>query len=367
MTLKRALTDCMRLTCARTPQALPAAAGAGACEIRREVARVSSTSHEHGAATDLAPKVLAGDWRALARAITRIENDSPDAGALVSALYPHTGHAHVIGVTGPPGSGKSTLVDGLTAVIRKDGLSVGIIAVDPSSPFTGGAVLGDRVRMQRHAGDTGVFIRSMAARHSAGGLAPATRDVIRALDAFGRDVIIVETVGVGQVELEIMKVADTVVVVTVPGLGDGVQTIKAGLLEIADCFVVNMADRPGAAQSITDLRIMLTLGGSEERRRRWVPPIVETIATTGKGIDELWAACQRHKLVLSADERMGRSRDRLRQEVVDAVARAIGTYVNQEMTANGSMEAVLSRVLQREIDPRSAAAQIIDERLRPKP
>ncbi|MDQ6781769.1 MAG: methylmalonyl Co-A mutase-associated GTPase MeaB [Candidatus Eremiobacteraeota bacterium] len=311
--------------------------------------------------TELAHRVVAGDWRALARAITKIENNDEHAAEVVAALYPHTGHAHIIGVTGPPGSGKSTLVDGLAAAIRKDGLSVGIVAVDPSSPFTGGAVLGDRVRMQRHAGDAGVFIRSMAARQNAGGLAPATRDVIRALDAFGRDIIIVETVGVGQVELEIMKVADTVVVVTVPGLGDGVQTIKAGLLEIADCFVVNMADRPGAAQTITDLRIMLTLGGSEERRRRWVPPIVETIATSGKGIDMLWAACQRHRLVLDADERMGRSKDRLRQEVVEAVARGIGAFVNDQMAANGAMDAVLARVLQREIDPRSAANQIIEE------
>ncbi|GAC1436491.1 MAG: hypothetical protein NVSMB6_32670 [Burkholderiaceae bacterium] len=175
------------------------------------------------------------------------------------------------------------------------------------------------------------------------------------------DIIIVETVGVGQVELEIMKVADTVVVVTVPGLGDGVQTIKAGLLEIADCFVVNMADRPGAAQTITDLRIMLTLGGSEERRRRWVPPIIETIATSGKGIEMLWAACQRHRLVLDADERMGRSKDRLRQEVIEAVARGIGAFVNDQMAANGAMDAVLARVLQREIDPRTAANQIIEE------
>lgn len=320
-----------------------------------------SPGHSSQNATELARRVIARDWRALARAITKIENDDADAAALAAALYPHTGHAHIIGITGPPGSGKSTLVDGLAAVIRQDGLSVGIIAVDPSSPFTGGAVLGDRVRMQRHAGDAGVFIRSMAARHNAGGLAPATRDVIRALDAFGRDIIIVETVGVGQVELEIMKVADTVVVVTVPGLGDGVQTIKAGLLEIADCFVVNMADRPGASQTVADLRIMLTLGGAEERRRRWVPPIIETIATSGQGIDAVWAACERHKLVLSADERMGRSRDRLRQEVVEAVARGIGSSVNKEMAANSAMEAVLAQVLRREIDPRSAAARIIQE------
>jgi LAO/AO transport system kinase len=318
----------------------------------------------HAHAVELARKVVNHDWRALAKAITKIENDDRDAAALSAVLYPHTGHAHIVGVTGPPGSGKSTLVDALTAVIRKDGLSVGIIAVDPSSPFTGGAVLGDRVRMQRHAGDSGVFIRSMAARHTPGGLAPATRDVIRALDAFGCDVILVETVGVGQVELEVMKVADTVIVVTVPGLGDSVQTIKAGLLEIADLFVVNMADRPGSAQTVADLRAMLTFGGAEERRRRWVPPIIETIAITGQGAEKVWDACQRHRQVLDADERMGRSRDRLRDEVLEAVTRSVGAYVNEALMHNGAMENILAAVLRRELDPKTAARQIVEEHLK---
>jgi LAO/AO transport system kinase len=316
---------------------------------------------------DLARRVVAKDWRALAKAITKIENNESDAAALVAALYPHTGHAQVIGVTGPPGSGKSTLVDALASVIRADGRSVGIIAVDPSSPFTGGAVLGDRVRMQRHAGDSGVFIRSMASRHAPGGLAPTTRDVIRALDAFGCDVILVETVGVGQVELEVMKVADTVVVVTVPGLGDGVQTIKAGLLEIADCFVVNMADRPGSAVTVADLKAMLTLGGAEERRRRWVPPIIETVAITGQGVDKVWNACQQHRVVLSADERMGRTRDRLREEVLEAVTRRLGSYLNEALARNGEMESILAAVLRRELDPKSAADQIIDDHLKRLP
>lgn len=324
----------------------------------------TSAAEKQGA--ELAARILEGDWRALARAITFIENDHSSAAALVAALYPRTGHAHVIGVTGPPGAGKSTLVDALTSLVRKDGLSVGIIAVDPTSPFTGGAVLGDRVRMQRHAGDPGVFIRSMASRRSAGGLAPATRDVVRALDAFGRDVILIETVGVGQIELEIMKVADTVLVVTVPGLGDGVQTIKAGLLEIADCFVVNMADRPGAHQTVADLKTMLTLGGAEERRRRWKPPVIETIATSGAGVEKVWEACQQHRQVLDADERMGRSRNRLREEVVEAVQRRIGEYLADELSSNGSMEAVLAAVLNREIDPRAAAQQIIASHLRPR-
>jgi LAO/AO transport system kinase len=326
-----------------------------------------SSEKDKNGTLELARRVLAHDWRALAKAITKIENSEADAGRLVAALYAHTGHAHVIGVTGPPGSGKSTLVDALAAIIRKDGRSVGIIAVDPSSPFTGGAVLGDRVRMQRHAGDSGVFIRSMAARRTHGGLAPATRDVIRALDAFGCDVILVETVGVGQVELEIMKVADTVVVVTIPGLGDSVQTIKAGLLEIADCFVVNMADRPGAAIMVADLRAMLTLGGSEERRRRWVPPIVETVAITGAGVDKVWDACQRHRLVLNADELMGRSHDRLREEVLEAVTVGVGAYISDSLSRNGAMEDILAAVLRRELDPKSAADQIITQHLKRLP
>ncbi len=323
-----------------------------------------SADTDNAEGLELARRIVAHDWRALARAITKIENGEPDSGTLVAALYAQTGHAHVIGVTGPPGSGKSTLVDALTKVIREDGRTVGIVAVDPSSPFTGGAVLGDRVRMQRHAGDSGVFIRSMAARHTPGGLAPTTRDVIRALDAFGCDIILVETVGVGQVELEIMKVADTVIVVTVPGLGDSVQTIKAGLLEIADIFVVNMADRPGSAITVADLRTMLTLGGAEERRRRWVPPIIETVAITGSGVDKVWDACQRHRLVLTADERMGRSRDRLREEVLEAVTRGVGTYVNSALSQNGAMEDILAAVLRREIDPKSAADKIIDQHLK---
>jgi LAO/AO transport system kinase len=315
-------------------------------------------------AAELARRIFERDQRALARAITLIENDDAAAPALIAALYPRTGHARVIGVTGAPGAGKSTLVDALTVRIRADQLTVGIVAVDPTSPFTVGAVLCDRVRMQRHSGDRGVYIRSMASRRNGGGLAPTTRDVVRALDACGFDLIIVETVGVGQIELEIMHVADTIVVVTVPGLGDAVQTIKAGLLEIADIFVVNMADRPGAHQTVIDLKSMLTLGGAEERRRRWKPPVIETIATSGSGVDELWKACQQHHQVIEADERMGRAHNRVREEIIDAVRAQVEDYVEGELARDGSLEPILAAVLRREIDPRAAAKQIVATHLR---
>src|SRR3954454_7367202 len=230
--------------------------------------------------------------RALARAISLVERGGPDADALMRRLGPRPLRAWTIGITGPPGAGKSTLVDRLISWARASGKSVGVIAVDPSSPFSGGAILGDRVRMVGHSGDQGVFIRSMAARDSLGGLASATRDVARLLDAYGFDVVLLETVGVGQSELDVVKVADTVAVIAVPGLGDAVQTLKAGILEVADLFVVNMADRPGAERTSAELLAMLKLGA--DRADGWQPPIVETVAVEGRGLDELWSALQRH-------------------------------------------------------------------------
>jgi LAO/AO transport system kinase len=237
--------------------------------------------------TGLAERIVNGDLRALARAATLVENDAPDAGAVLEQLRPRAGRATVIGITGPPGAGKSTLVDRVTEALRAEGRTVGILTVDPTSPFSGGAILGDRIRMQRHHDDPGVYIRSMATRGSLGGLARATAGLVTLLDASGRDMVVVETVGVGQDEVEIARLADVTVVVLVPGLGDDVQTIKAGIMEIADVFVINKSDLPGVERTAHEIQGLLSLG---VRPDGWTPPIVRTIATEGMGVGELLSA-----------------------------------------------------------------------------
>src|SRR3954452_2306200 len=246
---------------------------------------------------DLVERALAGDRVAVAKLLSRVEQGGEDARAVVSRLHPHTERAWSVGITGAPGAGKSTLTDALVARVRADDLEVGVLAVDPSSPFSGGAILGDRVRMQRHSTDPGVFIRSMASRGHLGGLAVATPQSVRVLDAVGKPWVIVETVGVGQVEVEIASQADTTIVVVNPGWGDEVQAAKAGLLEIADIFVVNKADRPGADVTVSDLAGMLELGHG----RAWRPPIVRTVATDGDGVDDLWTQIGAHRAFLEAD------------------------------------------------------------------
>ncbi len=238
----------------------------------------------------LAGRILEGDVRALARAATAIENRNREAAGLLAELFPHTGRATVIGVTGAPGAGKSTLVDQFARALRSEKRTVGIVAVDPTSPFSGGAILGDRIRMQSHWDDLGVFIRSMATRGSLGGLAAATTDIALLLDAAGRDAVLVETVGVGQDEVEVARLADVTVVVLVPGMGDDVQSLKAGIMEIADLFVINKSDRPGANALERDLRGMLSLSAAREG---WQPAIVRTVATEGQGIDEALAAIRK--------------------------------------------------------------------------
>jgi LAO/AO transport system kinase len=262
---------------------------------------------------------------------------------------------YLVGVTGPPGSGKSTLVDKLARRARAGHETVAIVAVDPSSPFTGGALLGDRVRMMAHSGDPGVFIRSMAARRALGGLAAATRDVARLLAATGYDLVIVETVGVGQSELDIVKAADSVVVVTVPGLGDSVQTLKAGLLEIADLFVVNMADRDGVERTVSELRSMQTLGP----KRSWTPPIIQTVATENRGVDELWAALGRHRKHLErSGELAARRRRRTEAEVMELVERRLRAHLEARLRREGHLAETLQAALDGEIDAHTAAARI---------
>ncbi len=237
--------------------------------------------------TEWAERVLAGDARSLARAATAIENRSPSAESLLKELFPHTGRATVIGITGAPGAGKSTLADRLLHELRREGKSIGVLAVDPTSPYSGGAVLGDRIRMLNHHADSGVFIRSMATRGHLGGIAAATTDMVLLLDAAGKEVVLIETVGVGQDEVEVAKLADVTVVVLVPGMGDDVQAIKAGILEIADVFVINKTDQPGADRLKREL---LALQSLSTRRDGWVPPIVNTVATDGQGVSETLAA-----------------------------------------------------------------------------
>jgi LAO/AO transport system kinase len=299
--------------------------------------------------------------RALARAISLVERGGPAAETLMRRLGPRPLRAWTIGITGPPGSGKSTLVDRLIATARASGRTVGVVAVDPSSPFTGGAILGDRVRMIGHSGDHGVFIRSMAARDSLGGLASATRDVARLLDAYGFDIVLLETVGVGQSELDVVKVADTVAVIAVPGLGDAVQTLKAGILEVADLFVVNMADRPGAERTAAELLSMLQLGAG--RPGGWAPPIVETVATEGRGIDDLWAALERHRTHLEASgELEARRRRRIETEVLELVDRELRIGLRRQVEDGGEVGRLLSDARNGRIDPHTAAAAIVAAR-----
>ncbi|AZH25037.1 methylmalonyl Co-A mutase-associated GTPase MeaB [Haloplanus aerogenes] len=334
---------------------------------------------------DLVAGVLDGEHRALARAITKIENREPGYRDLVSALHAHTGDAEVIGVTGSPGAGKSTLVDKLAKRYRDRGLTVGVVAVDPSSPYSGGAVLGDRIRMASNVGDMDVFFRSMSARGQLGGLSTATADAITALDAFGKDRIIVETVGAGQNEVDVVRTADTVVVLVQPGSGDDVQMLKAGILEIGDVFVVNKADMDGAATTVSDLREMLHMrDGSpasagaaghhgmgsmadgdddvaEDSADDWDPVVVETVATENTGVEDLIDALDDHYAHLrETGELDRRERARYAEGIRQLLRSDTADLLEDEIARHGGMDALVDAVQAREADPYTVADRILD-------
>jgi LAO/AO transport system kinase len=297
----------------------------------------------------------------MARAISLIEDEAATAAALVRDIFPHTGRTYLIGVTGPPGAGKSTLVDRLAAQSRSANETVGVIAVDPTSPFTGGAILGDRVRMQAHAEDPGVFIRSMATRGHMGGLARATSDAALVLDAAGKSVVIIETVGVGQDEVDIVRTADVSIVVLVPGTGDDVQALKAGIMEIADIFVVNKCDRDGADRMVTSIESNLALQHFAEGE--WRPPIVKTEATTGRGVAELLQAIQAFR-THSEGSRAKRLKARNEFRLRDLLTHRFMEHVESTLLGAAAFEALVDRIARRELDPYTAASDILSRALK---
>ena len=309
---------------------------------------------------ELVRNAMAGDKKAVARLITMVENDEEKAREIVRLVHPHTGKAYVVGITGPPGAGKSTLLDKLIKLARDEGHRVGVIAVDPTSPFTGGALLGDRLRMQRHSTDPDVFIRSMATRGSLGGLAKATNDAIKVLDASGYDIIFVETVGVGQTEVDIVRTADTVVLVLVPGYGDEVQALKAGLMEIADIFAINKADREGTEMLHLEIQMAVEFERDRWRQLGWEPPIVETTAFTLRGVRPLWEAIGRHVEFMRSSGRLNERRKlRAFEEVKAIVADSVVSRV-EERLRSPEAEELIGRVLSGKIDPYSAADIVME-------
>ena len=311
----------------------------------------------------LAQRILEGDIRAAARLMRDIDDRIPGALESLKELYPKTGRAYIVGITGPPGSGKSTLVDKMVDLFRKEGKGVGIVAVDPTSPFTGGAILGDRIRMQRHATDEGVFIRSLATRGCLGGLSRSTQDIINVMDAMGKEIILVETVGVGQDEVEIVNTAHTSIVVLIPGMGDDIQAIKAGIIEIGDIFVINKSDREGADKMERDLRLALEMG--KRREDGWEPQIFKTEATLGKGIVEFVDGIYRHKEALEQSHVLERKlRERTRTIFFQILQSQVMSYFIEKIGKTGHWEDTIDDIINRRTDPYSAVEKMMSEELK---
>lgn len=306
-------------------------------------------------------EILAGSVPAAARMMRDLDDEIPSAQRALKRLYRHTGRAYILGVTGAPGAGKSTLVDCLAGHFRRQGKSVGIVAIDPTSPFSGGAILGDRIRMQKHALDDGVFIKSLATRGHLGGLSKSTIDIVNVMDAMGKEVILIETVGVGQDEVEIVKVAHTNLVLVVPGLGDDIQAMKAGILEIADIFVVNKADREGADKTRQELETMVSM--SDHREGEWVPPVLPTVAQEGTGVDTLLDEVERHRKYISREENLTRYRiGKATVELHEILRKKLFEKAVEDLRKHGLFESLVRDIAAKRLDPYTVAEKVVDHR-----
>ena len=311
---------------------------------------------------DIAAELLKGNRLALSKAITAIENEYDEATDIMKQIYPHTGHAYVLGITGPPGAGKSTLTDKIARAYRAEGKTVGIVAVDPTSPFTGGAILGDRIRMNGLTLDEGVFIRSMGTRGSLGGLSHKTADAVKAMDAFGKDIIIVETVGVGQSEVDIVKAADTTMVVLIPGMGDDIQAIKAGILEIGDLYCINKSDLDGADKLVREINMMLDL---DTFMTDWRPPITKVVASQNEGIGDLVATIEKHRSYIEGNGELIRRRTkRTRDEMLDILSSNIGAYIKNKIVDSGRLDNYVESIKRHETDPYTVIGSVMNEMLK---
>jgi LAO/AO transport system kinase len=310
----------------------------------------------------VAEKVRAGDIRTVARLIRDIDDGMPEVRGVLKELYPYTGNAYVVGITGAPGVGKSTLVDQMVSHLRKQNKTVGVLAVDPTSPFSGGAILGDRVRMQRHSMDEGVFIRSLATRGHFGGLTQSTRSAIDVLDAMGKDYVLVETVGVGQDEVDVVKSAHTTVIVVIPGMGDDIQAIKAGILEVGDVFLINKADREGTDKTLSDLRLMIDMDQRKYEGGRWKPPILKAQAVFDKGVVELLEEIEKHGNYLNKTRtglHFRKRKDKVREELAEMVKNRLIQDVINELTETGEFDKAVESIVEGKLDPYTACDNLV--------